>query len=194
MFAVDLTPAARGHRGQIIMIHHEENIGASLYADSLTAFVTDKQPRRGNDDNREHPQPPLTARVNRIAYTSIEAAVHPGLEVLQIGVWDGEPFHLTALIGLPHLRTLTAYPDTLADPTEIAELAGLEYLSLAPQDWRALLDADAVPRSLAAAGIQSLGSTQHPFERDELANEILRLWNRPPIRTTVLEGWLEQPH
>lgn len=190
MCALDLTPGPCGNYGQIIMISHDERVGAALLADSLTAFVTDRQPERRAHSNG-HNQPPLVARVNRIAHSSIEAAVHPGLEVLQIGVWEGEPLSLAPLVNLPRLRTLTAYPGTLADPLEIAGLSGLEYLSLAPQDWRALLDADAVPRSLSAAGIETLGgSSQHPLAQTDLANEILALWDRPLIRKTVLEGEL----
>ncbi|MCF2434730.1 hypothetical protein LV779_08280 [Streptomyces thinghirensis] len=41
---------------------------------------------------------------------SIEAAAHPGLEVLSIGVWDAEPLSLAPVFGLSRLRTLVAYP------------------------------------------------------------------------------------
>jgi cell wall assembly regulator SMI1 len=36
--AIDLTPGPRGNIGQVIMIDHEQNIGAGLYARSLTAL------------------------------------------------------------------------------------------------------------------------------------------------------------
>ena len=72
------------------------------------------------------------ARVNRVALKSIQAAAHPGLEILSIGVWDGEPLTLAPVTGLPHLRTLTAFPGTLADPLEIAG-TGLEFLELGPR-------------------------------------------------------------
>ncbi|MFE5084955.1 hypothetical protein [Streptomyces mirabilis] len=127
------------------------------------------------------------ARVNIASLSSVEAAVHPELEVLSIGVWEGEPLSLVPVTGLPRLRTLTAYPGTLADPLEIAELTGLEFLELGPEDWRVLLDAGAVPRSLSAASIEIHG-TRHPLPIVALANELLALWDRPLITRTTLEG------
>jgi hypothetical protein len=85
------------------------------------------------------------------------------------------------------LRTLTAYPGTLADPLEITRLTGLEFLELGPDEWRVLLDAGAVPRNLSAAAIEVHGN-RHPLPIVALANEILALWDRPPITRTVVEG------
>lgn len=93
------------------------------------------------------------------------------------------------MAGLPRLRTLSAYPRTLADPLETARLTGLEYLELGPEEWRVLLDADAVPRSLLAAGIEVHGD-RHPLPVVDLANELLARWDRPPMTRTVLEGEL----
>ncbi|WP_435878336.1 hypothetical protein [Streptomyces bobili] len=70
---------------------------------------------------------------------------------------------------------------------EIAELTGLEFLDLGPQDWRVLLDAGAVPRSLSAASIEVHGE-RHPLPIVDLANEILALWDRPLITFSVIEG------
>ncbi|MFE7644884.1 SMI1/KNR4 family protein [Streptomyces phaeoluteigriseus] len=183
--AVDLTPGPRGHVGQIIVLSHEESIGAALVADSVTDLVLRRRSdRRGG--SRRH-ELPAVARVNRAALDSIEAAVHPELEVLSIGVWEGEPLSLAPVTGLPRLRTLTAYPGTLAAPLEIAELTGLEFLDLGPEDWRVLLDAGAVPRGLSAASIEVQGQ-RHPLSVVDLANEILALWDRPLITVSVLEG------
>ncbi|MFI0872963.1 SMI1/KNR4 family protein [Streptomyces parvus] len=182
--AVDLTPGPRGHAGQIIMISHEESVGAELLADSLTDWVLDRE-RRGHRHRGE--EPPLVAHVNHASIKSVREAAHPGLEVLSIGVWDGAPFSLAPVIGLPRLRTLCAYAGTLADPLEIAGLTGLEFLQLGPQDWRVLLDAGAVPRSLSAASITAYGD-QDPLPVVAIANEILALWDRPRIIQTVLEG------
>ncbi len=99
-------------------------------------------------------------------------------------MWNGEPLSLAPVAGLPRLRTLIAYPRTLADPLEIASLTGLEYLELSPEDWRVLLDADAVPKSLSAAGIEH--GNQDPRIIMELANELLGLRGRPLITRTVL--------
>ncbi|MEU2653750.1 SMI1/KNR4 family protein [Streptomyces sp. NPDC007325] len=182
--AVDLTPGPRGHTGQIILIGHEESAGAELLADSLTDWILD---RPTHERRHRGEEPPLVAHVNHASIRSVREAAHPGLEVLSIGVWDGEPFSLAPVIGLPRLRTLAAYAGTLADPLEIAELTGLEFLELGPQDWRALLDAGAVPRSLSAASVTAYGD-HDPLPIVAIANEILALWDRPQIIQTVLEG------
>lgn len=90
--AVDLTPGPDGHVGQVIIIGHEGNIGAGLVADSLTDMVV----HRHFDGRpvRKVEQPPLVAYVNRASLPSVEAASHPGLEVLSIGVWEKEPVSL----------------------------------------------------------------------------------------------------
>jgi cell wall assembly regulator SMI1 len=185
--AVDLTPGPRGYTGQIIVLSHEENIGADLVADSLTDLVRNRRSRRHS--GRRNDQLPVVARVNIRSLPSIQAAAHPGLEVLSIGVWEGEPLSLAPVIGLPRLRTLTAYPGTLANPLEIAKLTGLEFLELGPEEWRVLLDAGAVPLSLSAAAIEVRGD-RHPLAIVALANELLDLWDRPPITQTILEGHL----
>ncbi|MGW2042114.1 SMI1/KNR4 family protein [Streptomyces virginiae] len=183
--AVDLTPGPRGHTGQIIMLSHEENVGAELVADSLTDLVLGRLGSEPGGSGQR--RPPAVARVNVASLRSVEAAVHPGLEVLSIGVWDDAPLSLAPVVGLPRLRTLTAYPGSLADPLEIAKLTGLEYLELGPQEWRVLLDAGAVPRSLSAAAIRA-HSDHDLLPIVAVANEILGLWGRPRIIQTVLEG------
>ena len=185
-FAVDLTPGPRGHTGQVIMLRREDCIGGELLHACLTDRVMKKprKPRRGT----RQPEPPVVARVNRGALQSIHAAAHPDLEVLSIGVWEGEPLSLAPVTGLPRLRTLTALPGTLADPLEIASLPGLEYLELGPDEWQALLDAGAVPRSLSAAFMEGGGC--HPIRAAAIANELLALWDRPPITQTIMEGHL----
>ena len=182
-YAMDLTPGPGGHVGQIIMLSHEASIGAQLIADSLTDLVVHRrwsEPAEGDD------QSPVVAHVNRGSRGSVESFARPELEVLSIGVWEREPISLAAFAGLPRLRTLSVLPGTLADPVEIGGLTGLEFLELGPADWRVLLDAGAVPRSLLAASIQARRGRDHPLETVDLANEILGQWGRPPItRTTV---------
>ena len=184
--AVDLTPGPAGHVGQIIVISHEESVGAALAAGSLTELVMDRSPRRAGRHGRH--RSPAVAYVNHASVPSVEAAADPDLEALSIGVWKKAPVSLAPVAGLPRLRTLTAHPGTLADPSEIGRLTGLEFLELSPEDWRILLDAGAVPRSLKAAAIEVHGDGHHPRAITALANEILALWDRPPIRETVVEG------
>ncbi|WP_328471266.1 SMI1/KNR4 family protein [Actinoplanes sp. NBC_00393] len=184
--AIDLTPGPGGHIGQIIMIDHEQNIRAALLAESLTDMVLNGRQSWRSERTDE---PPVVARINIRSLPSIEAAVDPRLEVLGIGVWQGEPLSLVPVMGLTRLRTLTAYPGTLADPLEIGRLTGLEFLRLGPREWRTLLDAGALPPGLLAAGIEVPGSP-NPLSIVELANEILGRFGRPPITRTVLEGSL----
>ncbi len=126
------------------------------------------------------------ARVGTGCLESIQAAAHPALEVLTIGAWDGTPFSLAPVTGLPRLRTLTAMPGTLADPLEVAGLTELEFLELGAHEWRVLLDAGAVPRTLKAAAIKVQDQDHLPVVA--LANEILALWDRPEIVQTLLAG------
>ena len=181
--AIDLTPGPRGNVGQIIMIWHEESYGADLFARSLTDLVMRRRKLRHGSRQGEMP---AVARVNRGALRSIESAVSPDLEVLSIGVWEGEPLSLTPAAGLPRLRTLTALPGTLADPLEVTGLSGLEFLALGPQEWRVILDAGAVPRGLLAAAVEEHGGDPLPLVA--IANELLAIWDRPRIAQTILEG------
>lgn len=183
--AIDLTPGPRGHKGQIIMIDHELDIGADLVADSLTDLVTGRH--RDSGSAGQGAEPPTVAYVNSRDLASVEAAAHPELEVLSIGAWEDDPLSLAPVAGLPRLRTLSAQPGTLADPLEITKLTGLEFLELGPEEWRVLLDAEAVPRNLSAAAITVRGNP-HPIPIVTTANEILARWNRPPIPQTTIEG------
>jgi cell wall assembly regulator SMI1 len=184
-YAVDLTPGPRGHLGQVITLSHEWNIGAVLVADSLTDLIVHR--RISDEPTPEEEELAAVASISRGGLPSVEAAAHPGLEVLNIGDWKGEPLSLAPLIGLPRLRTLSVgYPGKLADPRQIAALTGLEFLELPPQDWRVLLDIGAVPPELSAAAIVHFG--WHPLQIAALANEILGRWGRPLISQTAVEG------
>ncbi|MFF3350532.1 SMI1/KNR4 family protein [Streptomyces sp. NPDC002779] len=183
-FAVDLTPGPAGHFGQVILVDHEQSLGAKLVADSLTDFVLGRMREERRD--RRWDKLPAVARVGTGGLGTIHAAAHPALEVLCIGAWDGIPFSLAPVAGLPRLRTLTALPGTLADPLEIAGLTGLEFLELGAEEWRVLLDTGAVPRTLKAAAIKVLDQDHLPVVA--IANEILSLWDRPQIVQTLIEG------
>ncbi|WP_031517244.1 SMI1/KNR4 family protein [Streptomyces sp. NRRL F-5123] len=186
VYAVDLTPGPRGRTGQIVFIGHEESTGADLVADSLTDFVVHRRPSAHTAARVRADRTPAVARVNRVDLPDVAAAAHPDLEVLSIGVLEGPPLSLAPAVGLPKLRTLTAYPGTLADPLEISGLKGLEFLELGPEEWRVLLDAGAVPCGLAAAAIVAYGCELG--ETVALSNELLALSGRPQITDEVLHG------
>jgi hypothetical protein len=59
-------------------------------------------------------------------------------------------------------------------------LTRLEYLEIGLAEWRALLDAGTVPRSLLAAGIS--GYSLDPAEADEVYNALIRLWGGAGLR------------
>ncbi|WP_406413236.1 SMI1/KNR4 family protein [Streptomyces halstedii] len=183
-FAVDLTPGPAGHFGQVILIDHEQSLGAELVADSLTDFVLGRM----REERREHcgEDLPVVARVGVGCLETVQAAAHPDVEVLTIGLRHGAPLSLAPLWALPRLRTLTALPGTLSDPLEVAGLSGLEFLELGAREWRLLLDAEAVPRTLKAAAITVRDQDHLPVVA--IANEILDLWDRPRIVQTLLSG------
>lgn len=186
-YAVDLTPGPGGHVGQIILLARDDYVGADLVADSLTDLVVD-----GTHEIRpvQHVAEglPAVAAVNRVTIPSVAEAASPELQVLGLGVLD-TPQSLAPVAGSPKLRTLVAYPGTLADPVEIAELRSLEYLKIGTDEWRALLAADAVPESLLAAGVS--GDTgRDPLPWVLLGNEILARFDQPLIDVTTVEGSL----
>ncbi|MFJ9823891.1 SMI1/KNR4 family protein [Streptomyces sp. NPDC101160] len=185
-FAIDLTPGPGGHLGQVVLVDHEQSLGAELVADSLTDFVLGRLREEGPGSRGD--QWPAVARVGTGGLETVEAAAHPALEVLTVEAPDGDgaPFRLAPLAGLPRLRTLTASPGALADPLEVSGLTGLEFLELGAREWRALLDAGAVPRGLKAAAVDVRDQDHLPVV--DLANEILALRNRPRITQTLLDG------
>ncbi|MFD8416860.1 SMI1/KNR4 family protein [Streptomyces sp. NPDC059650] len=183
--AVDLTPGPGGYLGQVVLIDHEQSLGAELVADSFTDLVLGRNGERPRD---RHEGLPVVAEVGGAGLPTVRAAAHPALEVLTVGAGHGAPFGLAPVTGLPRLRTLTAAPGTLADPLEIPGLTGLEFLALGPQEWRTLLDAGAVPRTLSAAAVREEGQDRRSVVA--VANELLALWDRPLIDETVLEGVL----
>ncbi|MGW4376207.1 SMI1/KNR4 family protein [Streptomyces albidoflavus] len=60
-------------------------------------------------------------------------------------------------------------------------------LRLGVEEWRTLLDAGAVPRTLAAAAVETHGAPD-PLTVAALADDLLTLRGRPPVRRTVIEG------
>ncbi|MFE2173378.1 SMI1/KNR4 family protein [Kitasatospora sp. NPDC059462] len=197
-FAVDLTPGPGGHLGQVVLIGHEESIGAELYGESLTGLVLNRFERGVREAGPPEPRPAeVTAEVTAVTGgghgpDALGSAAHPELEVVRIrggGRPGGTPLGLAPIAGLPRVRTLVAGPGTLADPLEVAGLPGLEYLALGPDEWRVLLDAGAVPPGLSAAAVEVRGD-ERPSELVAVANAVLALWDRPLITRTTVEGRL----
>lgn len=125
--------------------------------------------------------------VNSADGWDIHHAATVELEVLKIGLWDADPTDLAPLVGLPKLRTLTAIPGKIADPLVISELSGLEYLQIGLDEWQALIDADAVPRSLLAAGIS--GYNNPPDRVSALFDSLRSRWAFEPYdesRRTIM--------
>ncbi|WP_079250916.1 SMI1/KNR4 family protein [Streptomyces amritsarensis] len=71
-YVVDLTPGPAGHIGQVILVDHEQSVGAELVADSLTDFVVGRRKTEGND--RRLDQPPVVAQVDNGRRFSKETA------------------------------------------------------------------------------------------------------------------------
>jgi cell wall assembly regulator SMI1 len=176
-YAIDLTPGPRGYRGQVILISHEENIGAAPIAASLTDLVV-------RERAYDHPGPSGDETPEVVYVRGGDLSVRPDLEVLVLGSSRVGSFRLAPLAGLPRLRTLAAAPGSLADPREVASLTGLEYLEMDLDDWRVLLDADAVPNGLSAAGVRA--ADRDLLAVAKLSNELLARWNRPLITRTTL--------
>ncbi|HEV3382125.1 MAG TPA: hypothetical protein VG142_14265, partial [Trebonia sp.] len=191
MTAVDLTPGPGGHVGQVIEIPREQDLGARLVCDSVTDLILHRQP-----EQQDEPPAPASPAVTEVrdgnpghggyAVPTVQAAADPALEVLTVCGGGDAPHSLVPLAGLPRLRTLVAGPGALADPREIATLTGLEFLELGPDDWRSLLTAGAVPRSLLAAAVHTQGQDQSAV--NAVVTDLLALFDRPQATETILEG------
>lgn len=169
------------------MLDHEQDVGGDLLADSpdrpgdaRTRRRAARPWRRPTTGRRQgQRRKPEQCRGRRPSRAGGPVHRRVGGRAAQ-----SRPRHRTAAPTDSH-----RLPGTLADPLEIAKLTGLEFLELGPEDWRVLLDAGAVPRSLSAASIEIHG-TRHPLPIVALANELLALWDRPLITRTTLEGTL----
>ncbi|WP_058043940.1 SMI1/KNR4 family protein [Streptomyces roseifaciens] len=74
---IDLTPGPRGHVGQLVLVDHEQSIGAELVADSLTDLILGRvrKERRIPRGDRL----PVVAGVGNGGVPTVEAAAHPDL-------------------------------------------------------------------------------------------------------------------
>ena len=182
--AIDLAPGPAGHVGQLVVLSHESDVGAWLLADSITDLVLHGE--NASPQGETVTEPPAAVMVNSAEGMTVEAAATEELEVLGVGHWDTAPSDLSPLVGLPALRTVTAEPGTIADPLVIGRLDHLEYLEIGLDEWQALIAADAVPKSLLAAGIS--GSDLDRAEVDAVYDTLIRLWGGEGLRTVTIEG------
>ncbi|GAB3220063.1 hypothetical protein GCM10027447_03980 [Glycomyces halotolerans] len=178
--AIDVLPGPSGHVGQVVVLDHESKIGARLLAESLPDLVINGA-TKPSWPSRPGEEPPEVVRVNSSNGHSVEAAATEQLEVLKTA--GREPSDLTPLVGLPRLRTLIAQPGAIADPVVSGDLTGLEYLQIGLTEWRALLDADAVPRSPLAAGVS--GHRLSRVQVDLVYEALIRLWSGERQRTSI---------
>ena len=179
-YAVDLTPAEHGHRGQVVFLDHEQSAGATYLGDSLTELLVHGREGDGTGPIRDA----TTAHVNDgTGITITDAAQEADLEVLSLGRLD-KPVDLSPLLDHPRIRTINAGPGTLTDPRQLTRFPALEYLSTGLAEWRVLLDVGQVPSQLLAAGIG--GGDQDVAAAVGTANELLQLWGRPLIETARL--------
>jgi hypothetical protein len=162
------------------VLDHESRIGARLIAESLTDLVIHGAKAPSKTDRRGE-EPPEVVRATSGNGHSVEAAATEQLEVLKLR--GKEPCDLTPLVGLPRFRTLIAQPGTIADPVVIGELTGLEYLQIGLTEWRVLLDAGAVPRSLLAAGISGYGLSR--VQVDRVYEALIHLWGGDRPRMSI---------
>ncbi|MFF4348156.1 SMI1/KNR4 family protein [Streptomyces sp. NPDC001530] len=84
-------------------------------------------------------------------------AGHPHLASLDLTTTV--PVDLTPLRTVPHLRGLDLSGADVPDPTVLAELADLRYLSLTPRQWTTLLNEGRVPPALTAARLADADAT-----------------------------------
>lgn len=179
-YAVDLTPAENGHRGQVVFLDHELNAGATFVSESFTELLV-----HGREGEPTGPVSDAgTAHINDRNGVSIpQAAANDALEVVSLGLLDA-PADLTPLLDRPRIRTLDAMAGTLADPRQAARFPGLEYLSLGLREWRILLDGAQLPAGLLAARVT--GDDGELAAIVATANELLGRWGRPLIEVTCL--------
>jgi cell wall assembly regulator SMI1 len=181
VYAADLTPAEHGHRGQVIFLDHEQNIGATYLSESFTELLVHGRQAAATGPVRDA----ASASVHgEVGHTIADAAQKVDLEVLSLSSRLDSPVDLAPLFDHPQIRTIDAASGTLADPLQLTRFPALEYVSMGLTEWRMLLDAGRVPRQLLAVGID--GGNHDLATNITTANDLLRLWGRPPIEVTRL--------
>lgn len=196
--AIDMVPGPAGKVGQVIAWTDESRgdhpFGAWILADSFLDFV--RQNRRDCEYGTTWTENlPEYGRVTAVNGRAVEDVVSPELEVLDVGKNKTKRVRIAPAVGLPRLRTLTASPGAIADPLQIGNLDRLEYLRIGVDEWRALLDAGAVPRSLLAGAVDTgFGVRADLHVVADLLGRIRSLWGLPPAeRAITVRGQIDLP-
>ncbi|MET4430528.1 SMI1/KNR4 family protein [Mycolicibacterium sp. 624] len=177
IYAADLAPAQRGHRGQVVFLDHECPAGATYYSESFTELLV--HGRTGD----------LSGPVEEGTTASIEDW-NADTEVLGIGGSDS-PVDLGPLLDHPRIHAIYAAAGALADPQQLTRFPALDYVAMGAAEWRILLDAGLVPPQLLAAEISD---GDHDLAATVMtANDLLGLCGRPLIEMTRMRGWRKRP-
>ncbi|RLV47882.1 SMI1/KNR4 family protein [Nocardioides mangrovicus] len=183
LFVVDLAPGPHGWTGQILFVDHEESLGATRIAESLTALL------RGDvvDEPRAEPDR-ATASTHQNPQRTPDQLVGPATQVLQLFEVTS-PVDLAPLAGHPALRAVSAEDGSIADLAALRELPALELLRLSVRDWTTLLDDGPLPPQLHAALILD---DPGPARLD-LVDRLLSLSGQPPLHWHEATGELPPP-
>jgi len=194
--ALDMVPGPAGKVGQVIGWSDEtrgdQPFGAQLLADSLLAFVRGERYEDDGEMTAWTEDLPEYGAVTVVNGRTVADVASPELEVLYVVMRPEDPAIIAEATGLPRLRTLVSIPGSIADPLELGALDSLEYLETGPAEWRALLDAGAVPRGLLACAVTTgFGSTTNPHEIAVITDELRALFGlEPSERAVTISGRL----
>ncbi|QIK61966.1 SMI1/KNR4 family protein [Leucobacter viscericola] len=183
MYAVDLAPGPEGVVGQILFLDHEQSAGAVRITESLgELLLADEAPKIPWAEN----QNPVVYVNDRSGKTIAEIADEP-IASLNIGEVS-EPVDLEPLLresspAVSSLRYLKVAAGSLASPQQVSSFTNLEFLELAPAEWRLLLEHDAVPPTLLAASV----SGNDLLTTAELSNRLLAARSQPLISSRVIQ-------
>ena len=185
-FCLDLTPGPTGRVGQVVQLEHDQ-MENHLVADSLTDFVRGIPTRHAFGGDGVRREAYLPGRDNLRPEQLARAT-----ELQALRVSTNAPIDLGPCLGLPKLWSLTAARGSLVDVRQVLAFPALEYLELSPADWRVLLDAGAVPRTLLAAGITPESDTRDVVteEMRGVAARLRAAHGVPAPPRTVLTGRL----
>lgn len=190
-YCVDLAPGPQGRRGQVVLVHHEDTVGAAWVASSISGFLT--VPAAVVPTPQESPLrlvrvPPPATGTGRLAARLRRRrpfeAVTDAVEVVTLP--PGAGLDLAPLTGRPRLWSLTAPTGSVRDLGDLHRLPALEHLTLAPTDWRTLLDGPGLPPGLVAAGI--VGQDRTDADDLDIADAILRSAGRPALQRFAVSG------